>query len=121
MSLHDDGEQRLRSLLPQSLTDEGEPVFAEPWQAQAFAMTVSLFEAGLFSWSEWTETFSSHRAARESGDDDPGSFFYYHDWLSSLESLVSQRAGIEHSGLVNLKERWEEAYRSTPHGVKVTL
>ena len=32
-----------------------EQVFAEPWQAQAFAMTVALHDRGLFSWNEWAE------------------------------------------------------------------
>ncbi len=30
-----------------------EPVFAEPWHAQVFAVTVALNEAGRFAWSEW--------------------------------------------------------------------
>ncbi|RUW45405.1 nitrile hydratase accessory protein, partial [Mesorhizobium sp. M1A.F.Ca.ET.072.01.1.1] len=30
-----------------------DPVFAEPWQAEAFAITVALHDSGLFSWSEW--------------------------------------------------------------------
>ena len=37
--------------LPQ---DKGEPVFAEPWQAQAFALAVKLSEQGYFTWKEWT-------------------------------------------------------------------
>ncbi len=39
--------------------DEGSPVFNEPWQAQAFAMTVQLHEAGAFSWREWSERLAS--------------------------------------------------------------
>ena len=29
------------------------PVFAEPWQAQAFALAVKLSEQGHFTWKEW--------------------------------------------------------------------
>jgi hypothetical protein len=29
------------------------PVFREPWEAQAFALALSLHERGVFSWSEW--------------------------------------------------------------------
>ena len=36
--------------------ETGGPVFAEPWQAQAFAMAVQLHERGLFTWPEWAET-----------------------------------------------------------------
>ncbi|MGX9182447.1 nitrile hydratase accessory protein, partial [Mesorhizobium sp. BHbdii] len=35
------------------------PVFAEPWQAEAFAMTVALHDKGLFSWSEWADALSA--------------------------------------------------------------
>ena len=34
------------------------PVFAEPWQAEAFALVVALHERGLFSWAEWAEALS---------------------------------------------------------------
>ena len=30
------------------------PVFREPWEAEAFAMTLALHERGLFTWGEWT-------------------------------------------------------------------
>jgi len=29
------------------------PVFREPWEAQAFALALSLHERGVFSWAEW--------------------------------------------------------------------
>ena len=41
------------------------PVFAEPWQAQAFALTVRLSEAGFFTWREWADGLAAvlHEAA----------------------------------------------------------
>ena len=41
-----------RAVLPGQPHDEGGPVFREPWEAQAFAMTLSLHERGLFTWPE---------------------------------------------------------------------
>ena len=79
MSLPETSEQRSRAFLPESLTDEGEPVFAEPWQAQTFSMTVSLFERGLFSRPEWTHAFSAKRAARAAPGEDVDNSYYYHD------------------------------------------
>ena len=32
--------------------DGSEPVFREPWEAQAFAMAVRPHEAGVFTWPE---------------------------------------------------------------------
>ena len=34
------------------------PVFREPWEAQAFAMTLALYERGLFTWPEWAATLA---------------------------------------------------------------
>ena len=39
--------------LPPLPRDEGGPVFAEPWQAQAFALAVRLSAQGHFTWKEW--------------------------------------------------------------------
>ena len=39
--------------LPDLPRDADGPVFREPWEAQAFAMAVSLHERGLFTWPEW--------------------------------------------------------------------
>jgi hypothetical protein len=38
------------SALPRLPGDEGGPVFAEPWQAQAFALAVWLSRQGHFTW-----------------------------------------------------------------------
>lgn len=38
--------------LPMPAMNEGF-VFAEPWQAHAFAMTLQLHEKGVFTWPEW--------------------------------------------------------------------
>src|SRR2546428_2023051 len=43
--------------------DGGGPVFAEPWQAQAFALVVKLSEQGHFTWKEWAETLSDELKA----------------------------------------------------------
>ena len=40
------------STLPRLPRDEGGPVFAEPWQAAAFALAVRLSEKGYFTWQE---------------------------------------------------------------------
>ena len=38
------------SLLHDSGKDEQQPVFAEPWEAHAFAIAVKLSEKGLLKW-----------------------------------------------------------------------
>ena len=39
--------------------DADGPVFAEPWQAQAFALTVRLSQAGFFTWPEWADELAA--------------------------------------------------------------
>jgi nitrile hydratase accessory protein len=98
-----------------------EPVFAEPWEAHAFALAVKLSEAGLFSWSEWSDALAvEFAAASRRGEPDDGSR-YYHHWLAALERLVAAKRLVAPSSLHARKEEWRAAYRRTPHGSPVTL
>ena len=74
--------------LPRLPRDTGGPVFAEPWEAQAFALAVKLSEAGHFTWKEWAAALADElKAAADRGESDDGSR-YYHHWLAALERLV---------------------------------
>ena len=61
--------QKLENLsaLPQLPRDEGGPVFAEPWQAQAFALAVKLSEQGHFTWKEWAAALGEEEDAGAGG------------------------------------------------------
>jgi nitrile hydratase accessory protein len=102
--------------LPQLPRDEDGPVFAEPWQAQAFALAVKLSEQGHFAWKEWAATLAEEiRAASSRGESDDGSR-YYHYWLAALERLVAAKRLSDPAAMLARKEAWAEAYRRTPHG-----
>ena len=74
--------------LPRIPIDHDGPVFREPWEAQAFAMTVKLHEGGLFTWNEWAAALSAQiEAAQAAGDPDLGDT-YYRDWLKGVGGLV---------------------------------
>jgi nitrile hydratase accessory protein len=101
--------------------DEGGPVFAEPWQAQAFALAVRLSEQGHFTWKEWAATLAGElKAAADRGEPDDGSRYYEH-WLAALERLVTSKRLAEPTELLSRKEEWADAYRHTPHGKPVKL
>jgi nitrile hydratase accessory protein len=101
--------------------DTDGPVFEEPWQAEAFALTVRLHEAGCFTWSEWADTLAAVlRDVRERGEPDDGSHYYDH-WLLALERLVTAKKLLSASELDRRKAYWAEAYRATPHGQPVVL
>ena len=104
----------------QAPADEGGPVFAEPWQAQAFALAVEL-SGKAFSSREWSEALGAElRLAGENGVPDDGLRYYEH-WLTALERLVLQRGLIDAGALQARKAAWAEAYRTTPHGKPVEL
>lgn len=94
------------------------PVFAEPWQAQAFAMVVALNERGLFTWSEWAEALSSELSEHRAYDD--GSH-YYEYWLEALEHLLIAKGHATHAGVDDLAAAWARAAEATPHGKPIEL
>jgi len=107
--------------LPRLPLDEGGPVFAEPWQAQAFAIAVTLSDQGHFTWKEWaSELADTLRDAADRGEPDDGSRYYEH-WLATLERVVLARGLADHARLAARKEAWAAAYRTTPHGTPVEL
>ena len=107
--------------LPRLPRDEGGPVFAEPWQAQAFALAVKLSEQGYFTWKEWAAGLAEElRAAANRGEPDDGSRYYEH-WLAALERLVTAKGLTDQTALLTRRDAWAEAYRTTPHGTPVEL
>jgi nitrile hydratase accessory protein len=107
--------------LPRLPLDQGGPVFAEPWQAQAFALAVKLSEQGYFTWKEWAAALADElKVAASRGEPDDGSRYYEH-WLAALERLVTAKGLADPTALLTRKEAWAAAYRNTPHGRPVEL
>jgi nitrile hydratase accessory protein len=107
--------------LPGLPRDSEGPVFAEPWQAQAFALTVQLSQAGYFSWREWANTLADVlRDAAARGTPDDGSKYYEH-WLVALERLSIAKGLTDVAALDRRTSGWADAYRRTPHGQPVEL
>ena len=107
--------------LPRLPVDADGPVFAEPWQAQAFAMAVELSAKGYFTWPEWAAALAAElKAASDGGEPDDGSRYYEH-WLAALETLVTAKGLTDTAALEQRKDDWADAYRHTPHGTPVEL
>ncbi|MEZ0000908.1 nitrile hydratase accessory protein [Sinorhizobium fredii] len=102
--------------LPKSA--DGDPVFAEPWQAAAFAMTVRLHEQGVFSWSEWAEALSAelHKPERKADGSD-----YYDCWVAALSHLVANLSITSAPEIEALVRSWQRAAEATPHGNPIVL
>lgn len=101
--------------------DEASPVFAAPWQAQAFAMTLQLHQQGLFTWPEWAAALTAQiRRAQAAGDADLGDT-YYHHWLAALESLVTKKGAADAATLAAHADAWGHAAERTPHDQPIVL
>lgn len=94
------------------------PVFAEPWQAQAFAMTVALNEAGAFSWTEWAAALSAELEGPGIAPDGEG---YYGCWLAALERLLAAKGLAACADVDVLADAWQRAAHATPHGQPIVL
>ena len=101
--------------------DHDGPVFREPWEAQAFAMTLALFERGLFTWPEWAATLADEiKKAQADGDPDTGETYYQH-WLNALERMVAHKGVTDPATLKRYHDAWDRACDRTPHGQPIEL
>ena len=97
------------------------PVFRAPWEAEAFALAVSLRERGLFTWTEWAATLGDEiKKAQAAGDPDAGETYYQH-WLATLERILAEKGVIERGVLARTRDAWQRACARTPHGAPIAL
>lgn len=101
--------------------DDGGPIFREPWEAQAFAMALSLHERGLFTWKEWAAALADEiKLAQANGDPDTGTTYYRH-WLATLEKMVATKGVATLETLNRYRDAWDHAADRTPHGKPIEL
>jgi nitrile hydratase accessory protein len=121
MAASETSVRRLTAAVPGIPHDADGPVFREPWEAQAFAMTLSLHERGLFTWNEWAATLADEiRRAQAAGDPDTGDTYYRH-WLAALERLVAAKGVASPETLTRYRDAWDRAADRTPHGMPIEL
>ena len=119
--MNDAAAVRATNALPDIPRDDEGPVFREPWEAQAFAMALTLHERGLFTWNEWAATLADEiKRAQASGDPDHGETYYRH-WLATLERLVSAKGVASSETLHRYRDAWDRAADRTPHGSPIEL
>jgi nitrile hydratase accessory protein len=107
--------------LPDIPCDAEGPVFREPWEAQAFAMALTLHERGVFTWPEWAEALGAEiKRAQAAGDPDTGETYYRH-WLATLERLVAAKGVTTTQTLHRYRDAWDRAADRTPHGAPIVL
>ena len=113
--------RRAAEAVPSIPRDADGPVFREPWEAQAFAMTLTLHERGLFTWPEWAATLGAEiKRAQAAGDPDTGETYYRH-WLNALERIVAAKGLADTAMLARYRHAWHHAADRTPHGMPIEL
>ena len=113
--------QLARQAVPGVPRDGDGPVFREPWEAQAFAMTLALHERGVFTWPEWAAALAAEiKRAQAAGDPDTGETYYLH-WLNTLEKLVADKCVATQGTLHRYRDAWDRACDRTPHGQPIKL
>ena len=113
--------RRATEAVPSIPRDAEGPVFREPWEAQAFAMTLALHERGLFSWPEWAAMLGEEiKRAQAAGDPDTGETYYRH-WLNALERIVAAKGLADVTMLARYRHAWHHAADRTPHGTPIEL
>jgi nitrile hydratase accessory protein len=116
-----DAAARATRALPDIPCDAEGPVFREPWEAQAFAMALTLHERGVFTWPEWAATLADEiKRAQAAGDPDTGETYYRH-WLATLEWLVAEKGVASTETLHRYRDAWDHAADRTPHGAPIML
>jgi nitrile hydratase accessory protein len=108
-------------MTPLATPPADEPVFCEPWQAHAFALTLALHERGLFTWREWADTLAAEIGAAQAGGDADRGDTYYHHWLAALERIVAEKGASSAGELLHYREAWDHAADRTPHGQPIEL
>lgn len=112
-----DIDELLQALPPEA----SRRTFSEPWQAQAFAITVALHKQGLFTWPEWAQTLGREiKDAQAQGDPDLGDTYYLH-WLAAIERLLQDKGVANRDKLVTYRDAWHRAANRTPHGNPIVL
>jgi nitrile hydratase accessory protein len=113
--------RRATQEVPSIPRDSDGPVFREPWEAEAFAMTLALHERGVFTWAEWATALSAEiKRAQSEGDPDTGETYYLH-WLAALEKLVAEKGLASQQMLHRYRDAWDHACDRTPHGQPIEL
>jgi nitrile hydratase accessory protein len=100
---------------------DGEPVFDEPWQAQALAAAHALVEGGQFTRQAWSEALGAELRRAEDADAPDTAETYYQAVVAALERLVTESGAASPETLAERREAWRQAYFDTPHGQPVVL
>jgi nitrile hydratase accessory protein len=89
--------------------ENGELVFAAPWESRVFAMAVALHEQGLYDWDVFRDRLVAEIGAHDGEDGGR----YYERWLGAFERVLLDRDIL---GGAELEARTREVAHENDHG-----
>jgi nitrile hydratase accessory protein len=69
----------------------GELVFAAPWESRLFGLTMALHRSGLFAWDEFRRLLIDEIEAWQRAHPSGGAWSYYERWQAAFERLLSSK------------------------------
>ena len=69
--------------------DNGELVFAAPWESRAFGVALALHDAGRIDWEDFRQSLIHEVGEWEAAHPSREGWNYYECWLRALERVVS--------------------------------
>ncbi|GAB5467810.1 MAG: nitrile hydratase accessory protein [Rhodospirillales bacterium] len=100
---------------------DGEPLFADAWEAEVLGLAFSLIEAGRITNAAWSEALGAALKARAAAGLPDDAANYYQAALEALEATVTAADLAKEQELAARKADWVAAYEATPHGQPVSL
>ena len=100
---------------------DGQPLFEEPWQAQALGMADLLVGAGVIGAGAWSAELGKQlrKGASAGAPDDLDT--YYGAVLAALQTLLYATGATAREEVDTCEAEWRRAYLATPHGKPVEL
>ena len=86
-----------------------------------FAVTVHLSDQNLFSWAEWTDAIGKKISTVKLRRSIDSSNEYYNLWLQALIELISNKGITDAEAILEVQNRWADAFRNTPHGKPIKI
>jgi len=85
--------------------DNGELVFAAPWESRAFGLALALNETGLIDWEDFRQALIREIGAWEAAHPSGEGWSYYECWLRALERTASAKGLVDPRALADRAEQ----------------
>lgn len=102
---------------PETAAAAGEPAFAAPWEAEAFALKAHLVEKGHIRADAFAALLGAELRANPAAAD--GGTGYFVAFVTALERAIAEMAAPDE--LAAERDAWREAAAATPHGQPIVL